>query len=191
MNKRILIFTLLLVYGLSFSQQKKQTYVKGNPLLALVGIGHLGVEHQLTNKQTLQADLLYSPWKTINRKHAETLFLTIEGRHYFNQSFEKWYIGAHIGGGMFNLTKPNYWQHTYENYQKGYNYMIGASVGYQFQWKERWNIDCFIGGGAVESFYKGYEVKDGVTTKVDGATNYNKSSEFLPYRLGLMISYKL
>jgi hypothetical protein len=50
-------------------------------------------------------------------------------------------------------------------------------------------IDCFLGGGWHQGFYKGYDLTTG--ERYDKAKNYNKSGESLPYRGGVMVSYKI
>lgn len=189
-NSSFLTFILLFLFQFNFSQNKDK-YIKGNALLANFGIINLGYEHQLDKNKTLQIDALYSPWKSIQGNHVEALILTVEGRYFLNDAFDKWYIGGHIGGSTFNLTKWNYWNRNL--YQKGYNYMVGLTLGYEFQWKERWIVDVHIGGGTIQSFYKGYEIdkKTGNPVRYEDAEGYNKSGEIIPYKLGVMIGYKL
>lgn len=186
---RILTIVFLFSTTFCFSQIQRETYLKGNALLAGISVVNIGIEHQLNEKKTLEFDVLYSPWKSVNGNHAQALIVTGEVRHYFDQSFNKWYIGGNIGGSTFNLTKWNYWNSG--KYQKGFNYMIGATIGYQFQWKEKWTFDAHIGGGTTQSFYKGYIEKNGETIRYDGAEKYNKSGEFTLYKFGIMIGYKL
>jgi hypothetical protein len=50
-------------------------------------------------------------------------------------------------------------------------------------------LDCFVGGGNHQGFYKGYNIITG--ERYEKATNYNKSGEWLPYRGGVMVSYSL
>ena len=50
-------------------------------------------------------------------------------------------------------------------------------------------LDCFLGGGWHQGFYKGYLLSTG--ERYEHAENYNKSGEWLPYRGGVMVSYKL
>lgn len=188
---RLLSLFLLFYTNVLFSQQQKDNYLKGNALLASFGIANVGYEHQLNHNKTLEIDALYSPWKSIEGNHAEALILSIEGRHFFDKAFNKWYVGGHIGGSRFNLTKWHYWNRNL--YQEGYSYMIGLTVGYEYKWKDKWLIDIHIGGGTVQSFYKGYLIdkETGQHTRYEHAKNFNKSGEIVPYKLGIMIGYKL
>jgi hypothetical protein len=49
-------------------------------------------------------------------------------------------------------------------------------------------VDCFLGGGWHQGYYKGYYI---VGERYETVRNYNKSGEWLPYRGGVMVSYKL
>lgn len=173
----------------SFSQDSKSLYIKGNMLLAPVGILNTGLEYQLSPKYTIQADVFISPWKSFSGYHAQVYMGTLEGRYYFKEAFKKWYIGVNAGSGVFDLTKLNY--AGTNRYQRGFNFTFGAVAGYQFQWRENWNVDLFLGGGSIQSFYHGYENIPPNIFRYDGAEGWNRSGEFLPFRGGVMISYKL
>jgi hypothetical protein len=74
-------------------------------------------------------------------------------------------------------------------YQKGYSIIVGITGGYQFKLAENWNMDIYAGIGTSQDFYKGYVRSTGA--RYDVAEGFNKSGEILPYRGGVMISYKL
>lgn len=186
-----LLFAALLLSAVNFSAQENEhaMYIKGNALLLPVLITNIGLEYQLSPKYTLQADGLISPWKSFSGNHAQVYMGHLEGRYYFKEAFNKWYVGANAGFGVFDLTKWNYADTN--KFQRGFTFMLGATVGYQFQWKENWNIDLFLGGGSVQSQYHGYEDVPPNWIRYDGAAGWNKSGEFLPYRGGIMIAYKI
>lgn len=170
-------------------EEKKALYLKGNLATLMLGMPNVGVEYQLSNKYTLQADVFISPWKSFLGNHAQLYMGHIEGRYYFKEAFDGWYVGANIGGSVYDLAKWNYWNTG--KYQRGFNYMLGAVVGYQFQWKDKWNIDVFLGGGNSQGFYHGYEKNEyGEIVRYEEAPWFNKSGEWIPYRGGVMISYK-
>ena len=191
----ILAISLISVQGIAQQQTKfddeKKIFVKGNALFLPALIFNLGIESQINEKFTWQNDFFLSPWRSINGNHGMVLMAHTEGRYYFDKAFNKWYVGLNAGSGIFDLTKWNY-SGTHK-FQRGFNVMIGGVVGYQYQWKERWNIDIFAGGGTVQSWYHGYapsEVPPGFY-RYDEAENWNKSGEFLPYRGGIMVSYRI
>jgi hypothetical protein len=51
-------------------------------------------------------------------------------------------------------------------------------------------LDFFLGGGWHQGFYHGY-YNDGTSGRYEGVENWNKSGEWLPYRGGVMVSYRI
>ncbi len=207
MKKITFAFTLLWGFLSNAQTQEignsKNIYVKANALFIPIGILNAGVEYQVKEKVTLQADIFVSPWKSFAGKYMQMYMLGFEGRYYFKETFKHWYVGANISGARYIIQKWNYWgnglyQYTPESpvykrsdlYQDGYSVMLGATVGYQFQLSDRWNMDLYFGGGTSQGFYKGYHKKLGVRYDDDGR-NWNRSGEWIPYRGGIMIGYKL
>lgn len=186
------------------SENLKKFYLKGNALLIPIGVVNTGLEYQLSNKFTLQGDVVISPWKSFAGHEAQIYMGTIEGRYYFKEAFKGWHVGANFSFGAFNIQKPTYWNDNvfvdaqvgipsqYINsqlYQKGFSFLFGVEGGYQFRLAENWNMDIFAGIGNSQDFYKGYV--RGTGERYDSANGYNRSGEWLPYRGGVMISYRL
>ncbi|MGC4129694.1 MAG: DUF3575 domain-containing protein [Bergeyella sp.] len=205
--KKLLLFSFLAV-SLFFQAQKKDsvqsktTYIKANALFLPVGILNAGIETQLSEKYTFQTDVFISPWKSFAGHEAQIYMIGFEGRYYFNKAFKHWYIGADFSTARFILQKWNYWKdgsYQYKEnspvynksdlYQDGYTFIFGASAGYQFEVNEKWNIDLYLGVGSSQDFYKGYHRELGI--RYDTDRNWNRSGEWIPYRGGVMISYKL
>lgn len=179
---------------------EKSLYIKGNALFIPVGILNAGIEKQISPRYTIQGDVFISPWKSFAGHKLQIYSLSVEGRYYFKEAFKHWYLGANIGVSAYNLQKWNYWSGTYVTddgevlnssnlYQKGYSLMIGVTGGYQFQLSDRLNLDIFATVGSSQGFYKGYDQSTG--KRYESAKNFNKSGEIIPYRGGIMISYKL
>lgn len=188
--KKIILLALITLGLTSSAQQKNSLYVKGNALFLPVGMLNAGLEYQLNKHFTAQADFFMSPWKSFAGNHFQIYMGHLEGRYYFDEAFKHWYVGANTGLGLFDLTKYNYIGT--DLYQRGFNVMLGATVGYQMKWKERWNIDFFVGGGNSQGFYHGYEKEaPSFIKRYDSAKKWNKSGEFIPYRGGIMIAYKI
>lgn len=187
--KKTLLLILISWSMFCFSQEEKSIFVKGNILFAPISVLNVGLEYQLSSKYTLQGDVLISPWKSIAGNHAQIYMGTLEGRYYFKEAFKHWYVGINAGSGVFDITKYNYFNTN--RFQRGFAFTLGGTIGYQFQWRDKWNIDVFLGGGPVQSFYHGYEEIPPKLFRYDGAEKWNKSGEILPYRGGIMISYKL
>lgn len=207
MKKIILLFAIFsCLYGnaqIKDSSNTKNIYLKANALFLPIGILNAGVEYQLKEKITLQADIFISPWKSFMGKYSQVYMLGFEGRYYFQEAFQHFYVAANISAARFIIQKYNYWgdglyqftpespiYNTADIYQNGYSLMLGATVGYQFRLGNRLNMDVYLGAGTVQSVYKGYHKVLGIRYDDDGR-EWNKSGEFLPYRGGVMISYKL
>lgn len=207
MKKTFIVFASL--FGMLSNAQNqepapKNIYIKANALFLPIGMLNAGVEYQLKEKITLQADVFISPWKSFAGKKAQVYMMGIEGRYYFKEAFKHWYIAGNISGARYIIQKWNYWSDdpykytdesptyiTSDLYQDGYSLMIGATVGYQFQLSDRWNMDLYLGGGTIQSFYRGYHKDLGIRYDIDPTRDFNRSGEFAPYRGGIMIGYKL
>ena len=79
------------------------------------------------------------------------------------------------------------------SYQYGRNAYYGITIGKKIPLKnEKFNLEIFVGGGSSQSNYKYYNKDE---QRIFAITNYkrkfNKSGEELPYRGGLMLTYKL
>lgn len=175
----ILVVVLSLFYGSILSGQ---TSLKGN-ITSLAGIPNFGAEFELGKHTGFQADIMASFW-TIDGVPYKFGVLIPEFRYYTKNYGVGFYIGAHVGGGIFRLQK---WSQG--GFQEGYTVLFGATIGYQFKLSERFNLELFLGGGNQQANYKGFSLE--TRERVDGARGFNKSGEFLPYRGGLMFVYKL
>lgn len=208
MNYKVLtssIFAFLAVGSIAAQEQDqgqdKSLYIKGNALLAPIGILNLGIEKQLSPKYTIQGDVFISPWKSFAGHELQFYSVSAEGRYYFKEAFRHWYVGANVSVAAYNLQKWNYWKdqvyvtesgEILQNsnlYQRGFSVMLGVTGGYQFQLSERWNLDLYATIGTSQGFYKGYDRTTG--KRYDKESGLNRSGEFIPYRGGIMISYKL
>ena len=181
--KKYFLFVLLFLGISTYSQ----TYLKFNAPTTLLGIPQVGVETSLSKKVTFQADVLGAYWNSINGAPFKTVMVFSEFRYHFNEKYDGIYVGGHIGGSKFEIQKWNYLNSNL--YQKGYSMFIGISIGYEIKINDKWMIDMFIGGGNQQAAYKGYYL--GTDTRYEKAKDYNKSGEWLPYRAGIMFSYKL
>lgn len=192
MKKGIAVFLLMCSLYVYSQENSRHSYLKANLLFLPVGVINVGAEFQISNKNTIQADVLASPWRSIKGEHAQIYLGTLEARHYFQEAFNGFYAGINAGGGYYNATKWDHWN--MNQYQVGYTIVAGATVGYQMKISEAWNLDFFLGGGMMQSLYRGYRklpAGEGRVVRYDGAQGLNKSGELLPYKGGIMISYKL
>lgn len=180
--KNLFTAVLLMVTAFSFSQ----TYIKVNAPTTLVGAPQVGIETSLGKKFTFQGDVLGSYWESINGGPFKLLMVTSELRYHFKEKYKGFYVGGHIAGAIYKIQKWDYWNTNY--YQDGESFFLGVTVGYQIKLSDRWLMDIFVGGGNQQSHYTGKYID---TDKPYKQSHYNKSGEWLPYRGGIMFSYKL
>lgn len=164
-----------------------QTRIKGNMATALAAIPNFGIETKIGEKLTFQADVTASFWKSFKGGPMEFTLAFAEVRYYTNDINKGFFIGANIGGSAYKIQKWDYRHMDY--YQEGFGVMLGATVGYLYPINDRFSLELFLGGGNHQGFYKGYKIT--THERLDSAEKYNKSGEFLPYRGGLMLVYKL
>ncbi|WP_144891790.1 DUF3575 domain-containing protein [Flavobacterium tiangeerense] len=178
---------IVLIILISSATLSAQTYVKVNAFTTILTIPNVGIETSIGKKSTFHFDALASFWKSVNGKPREFYTFTPEYRYHFKEKYNGFYAGAHIGASIFNFQKWNYLNTNL--YEKGFGYFAGATIGYQVKVNEKFMIDCFLGGGWHQGFYKGYDLTTG--QRYENVKNYNKSGESLPYRGGVMVSYKI
>ena len=183
--KKLFVFTFLFIS--IFSQS--QTYIKGNAVTALALVPNIGIETSIGKKSTFQFDVLASFWSSINGKPYELYTFTSEYRYHFKEKYNGFYAGAHLGFDSYDVTKWNYYD--VGVHQIGVGYIIGATIGYEKKLNDRFMLDFFIGGGNHQGFYHSYYIETGERWELDKAVGRNKSGEWLLYRGGIMISYRL
>lgn len=179
-----IVYIIILIYTIP---SQCQTYIKANVFTTLLTAPNIGIETSVGKKTTLQVDILALPWKSINGIPRQFYTLTTEFRYNFKEQNNGFYIGAHIGASKYNFQKWNYLKTDY--YEIGHGYFIGSTIGYKAKINDKFYLDCYLGGGWHQGFYKGYLISSG--ERYETAQHYNKSGEWLPYRGGVMVSYKL
>ena len=198
MKKRLTIFTILLALTCGAQQAAAQTYIKLNGLYALIGLINPAAEFTISPHSTFQTEIVISPWKEIgnNGKHMLFGIFMNEYRRYFRQHNDGWYLAGNIGMMAFDMSKPEFrgGKIQLENrYCKGYGFMAGLAVGYEYKFKERWLLDAYVGWSYMASWYNGYSL-DGVIdmepnrpTPPPNPDPWNGSAEWLPNKIGVSI----
>jgi hypothetical protein len=179
----IFAFLLLSIYSQS------QTYVKVNAFTTLLTIPNVGIETSIGKKSTFQFDITASFWKSEQERPKEFYVFIPEYRYHFNEKYNGFYAGAHIGFDIFNITKWNYYD--LGVYQNGVGYTLGVTIGYQKKLNDKFILDFFLGGGNHQGFYHSYYINTGERFELDKAVGRNKSGEWIPYRGGVMVSYRI
>ena len=185
------------------SEAHGQIYLKLNGLYACVGVVNPQVEFRLSNHSAFQTEFVYSPWQSVAGGHPMHfgIFLN-EYRYYFRQVNHGFYLGGNVGMMAFKMSRPEFSGgrlRLQDKYGKGYGFMIGLCVGYEYVFKERWVLDAFVGMAFMDNMYNGYSL-DGVINmyphrpdwkEPDSPDPFNGSSEWLPNKVGLSIGYRI
>lgn len=197
---RLLAALLVLVSVAAPRPARAQGYVKLNGLYALVGVINPAVEFAISPKSTLQTEIVFSPWKSVHDKHMFFGILMGEYRRYFKEHNRGWYLGANLGMMAFDMSKPyrDGWSIKFENrYCKGYGMMIGLCVGWEWQFRERWLLDAYLGWAFMDSHYNGYSFDHQIDMYPHRPVDpphpdpFNGSSEWYPNKIGLSIGYRI
>ncbi len=182
-KNKLYLLLVCLITSVTFGQ----TRIKGNVATALAAIPNFGIETKIGEKMTFQFDATASFWKSFKGGPMEFTLAFAEVRYYTKDSNKGFFVGAHVGGSQYKIQKWDYRNMDY--YQEGIGVMMGATIGYLYPINDHFSLELFLGGGNHQGFYKGYTIT--THERIDGAQKYNKSGEFLPYRGGLMLVYKL
>ena len=193
------LFGFLFLISLTLNSQ---TELKFNLASALVLVPNVGIEVQLSDRFGYQLDTSASFYDNIEGSpfHMTQIFNELRFYPKTKKNNRSFFIGAHVGYGMYNLRLPK-WITTIVDteykeegsYQYGRNAYYGITLGKKIPLKnERFNLEVFIGGGSSQSNYKYYNKDE---QRIFAITNFkrkfNKSGEELPYRGGVMLTYKL
>ena len=190
-----------------------QTEAKVNLATLPLLIPNVGLEVPLGEKQSFQLDVLGSFWDEQpllddTPFHVNQAFF--ECRWYQQSDTQNWFIGPHIGFGMFTLQKPefaivyDYWEQKEgaekrldipdDEYQSGRVAFYGLTVGYKKRLKKDFALEFFLGAGLTQSWYKGYKGLRRVDLDDPEESVYrpfNGSGEVVAYRGGVMLTYKI
>jgi hypothetical protein len=151
-----------------------------------VAIAHIGVERALRREgRTFQWDVMVSPWQSVDGYPLTFVSGVAEWRFYKEPEAKGWYAALNTGAVAFRLQRTDYRDTTL--YQEGAGLLLGGSVGRVWQLRSGWSIDAYLGGGTIQSLYKGYDRATG--RRYDGAELWNVSGELYPFRTGLMVGF--
>ncbi|MCH5331216.1 MAG: DUF3575 domain-containing protein [Alistipes sp.] len=183
-----------------------QIYAKLNGLYACVGVINPQVEFGISDHSAFQTEFVYSPWASVRGRHMKFGIFMNEYRYYINNVRSKgrgFYVAADVGMMAFDITRPRLGNGKLvwfdRNYSKGYGFMLGLAVGYEYRFKERWVVDAFIGGAYMNSMYNGY-LADGTINmnphrppgkEPDSPDPFNGSAETMPCKIGISIGYRI
>ena len=193
-----LLFLLIFTFGAA------QTELKFNLASALILTPNIGIEVQLSEKFGYQLDTSATFFDNIEGSPFQTTQIFNELRYYpklkEGRNKRSFFIGPHIGYGMFTLRIPQFITSIVDtelkeegSYQSGRNAYYGITIGKKIPLKNNnFNLEIFIGGGSSQSNYKYYN-KEGnrIYENPDLEKDFNQSGEELVYKGGVMLTYKL
>ena len=193
------LFVFIILFSATLSSQ---TELKFNLASATLLVPNIGIEVQISDKFGYQLDTSASFYNNIEGSpfHMTQIFNEIRFYPKNKKNKRNFFLGAHVGYGMYNIRLPRWIANLsgseYKeegSYQYGRNAYYGITIGKKIPLKnEKFNLELFIGGGSSQSNYKYYNRNE---QRIFAITNYrrkfNKSGEELPYRGGLMLTYKL
>lgn len=153
----------------------------------LVGIPGIAYEIALTDRTSLNIDATASVWRSVRGVPFQFLTIVPEWQLHSRSERSAWYGGVHLGAAIYRLQKWDYWGS--RRYQEGFSTLLGATIGYKRALSSSLMFDAYLGGGSQHGRYRGYDAETGELYA--GADRLDESREWLPYRVGLMIGYKL
>ena len=200
MFKKTITFLLLLILNFGAAQ----TELKFNLISALILTPNIGIEVQLSEKFGYQLDTSATFFDDVEGSPFQTTQIFNELRYYpklnEGKNERSFFIGPHVGYGMFTLRIPKFITSIVDtelkeegSYQSGRNTYYGITVGKKIPLKNKnFNLEVFIGGGSSQSKYKYYN-KEGnrIYENPNIEKDFNQSGEELVYKGGVMITYKL
>ena len=196
--------TTTLLFLLIFTFGAAQTELKFNLASALILTPNIGIEVQLSEKLGYQLDTSATFFDNVEGSPFQTTQIFNELRYYpklkEGKNERSFFIGPHVGYGMFTLRIPKFITSIVDtelkeegSYQSGRNAYYGITIGKKIPLKNKnFNLEIFIGGGSSQSNYKYYNKKGNrVYENPDLEKDFNQSGEELVYKGGVMLTYKL
>ena len=179
-----------------------QTELKFNLASAPFLVPNIGIEVQISERFGYQLDTSASFYDNIEGSPFHMTQIFNEFRFYPKSKNNKrsFFVGAHVGYGMYNLRLPKWITNIVDteykeegSYQYGRNSYYGISIGKKIKLKNpKFGLELFIGGGSSQSNYKYYNKNEQRVFAISTfKRRFNKSGEELIYRGGLMLTFKL
>ena len=200
MFKRCIISIFLIIS----SVLNAQTELKVNLASALLLVPNIGIEVKLSEKLGYQLDTSASFYDNVEGSPFHTVQIFNELRYYpklkEGKNVRSFFIGPHVGYGMFTLKIPKFITSIVDtelkeegSYQSGRNAYYGITIGKKIPLKnKKLGLELFIGGGSSQSNYKYYnKLGNRIYENPDIEKNFNQSGEELIYKGGVMLIYKL
>ena len=193
--------TFYILIILFFAQSYAQTEIKINLASALVLTPNIGIEVQLSEKFGYQLDTSATFFDSIEGSPFQTTQIFSELRYYpklkEGKNQRSFFIGPHLGYGMFTLKIPKFVTTIIDtelkeegSYQSGRNAYYGLTIGKKIKLKNpNFGLELFLGGGSSQSNYKYYNQLGEIERSENDFRDFEKSGEELIYKGGIMLVY--
>lgn len=187
---RNILISALLVFAMALPASAQNVAVKTNALYWATTTPNIGVEVSVAKQHSLQLFYGLNPWKQSggDQTSLRHWLLMPEYRYWFCESFNGWFVGAHLMGGQFNMAGvdlplglfPSLENRRYEGWYAG----GGVTAGYQWVLSRHWNIEASLGVGYDYIKYDKFRCGECGERLKSGHTNY-----IGPTKLALSVMY--
>ncbi len=179
------------IFMLQASAAQAQDFaLKTNALYLATTTPNIGAEMSAGRHHSVQLFYGLNPWRQsgADRSSLRHWLLMPEYRYWFCQSFNGWFVGAHLMGGEFNMSGVDLpfgifsglERHRYEGWYAG----GGITAGYQWPLSRHWNVEASVGLGYDYIKYDKYLCGECGEKVKQSHTNY-----FGPTKVALSVLY--
>ena len=173
LRKAALLFA---VAAIALQSKGQEVGLKTNLLYWATTTPNIGLEVQTGRKHTFQMFAGLNPWKFGDNKKLRHWVVQPEYRYWLCQTFNGWFLGAHLMGGQFNaggVKLPFGLVKTLrDNRYEGWYAGGGVTAGYQWPLAKHWNLETSIGIGYDYLHYDKFECKTCGNKKKTGDSHY-------------------
>lgn len=171
MTKKFL-WILLLVAGLGIRPASAQQFAaRSNLLYWMTGTINLGGEYAVSQHSTVGVSFNLNPWTFRSDNKLQHWFVRPEYRYWFTEKYTRFFIGAHLIGGQFEVggfklpfIGNRLLSSLPDNYYKGSVIGAGINIGYDFYVSPHWNIELSAGAGVGRLKYHAKTIREGYAT---------------------------
>ncbi len=194
MKLKNFLLTCFSAIALSASTASAQTAeVKFNVASAAIAIINPSMEVGFGKNSAITFDYVgaFSETEYLNTGKQFLLGMGVFGYRYYIQDNAHcgFFVGGEAGLNVFRMNKnlaalaAN--DKGEDMYDVGHGHFFGLNIGYKYPISSRFNIEASISGGWQYSMHEGY------SSEGDRYVDFNPSGEWLLYKAGLYLSYRL
>ena len=150
-----------------FINSQAQSELKFNLATSLVLVPNIGIEIKINEKIGYQLDTSASFWDSVDGSPYQFVQIFNELRFYLDKSNRSFFIGPHIGYGMFTLKNPKFLTDIVDtaykeegSYQSGRNTYYGLTIGKKVALKNpKFKIEEYIYEDALKQLLESERIK--------------------------------